>query len=49
MEAAISNPATNVAAAHAGLNVRRLFVLSCLCLATTSMSFILRGSIADEL
>jgi MFS family permease len=49
MEAAISNPATNVPAAHAGLNVRRLFVLSCLCLATTSMSFILRGSIADEL
>jgi MFS family permease len=34
---------------HEGINVRKLFVLSCLCLATTSFSFILRGSIASDL
>jgi len=34
---------------HEGINVRRLFILSCLCLATTSFSFILRGSIAGDL
>lgn len=34
---------------EAGINVRKLFVLSCLCLATTSFSFILRGSIAGDL
>jgi MFS family permease len=32
-----------------GINARRLFILSCLCLATTSFSFILRGSIASDL
>jgi MFS family permease len=32
-----------------GINARRLFVLSCLCLATTSFSFILRGAIASDL
>jgi MFS family permease len=37
------------AATQEGINVRRLFVLCCLCLATTSMSFILRGSIASDL
>ncbi|MDB4982132.1 MAG: transporter [Myxococcales bacterium] len=45
----MSNPASKATVAQEGLNIRRLFVLSCLCLATTSMSFILRGSIADEL
>ena len=35
--------------AHAEINVRKLFVLSCLCLATTSFSFILRGSIATDI
>jgi MFS family permease len=45
----MSNPASKVAVTHEGLNIRRLFVLSCLCLATTSMSFVLRGSIAGEL
>jgi MFS family permease len=50
MEAALQNPAPSGAAAtHAGLHVRRLFILSCLCLATTSFSFILRGSIAGAL
>jgi MFS family permease len=35
--------------AHASINIRKLFVLSCLCLATTSMSFALRASIATDL
>ncbi|HVX96155.1 MAG TPA: MFS transporter [Polyangia bacterium] len=34
---------------EAGINVRKLFVLCCLCLATTSMSFALRASIAGDL
>jgi MFS family permease len=40
---------TNGNPSLAGLSPRRLFVLSCLCLATTSASFILRTSIAGEL
>lgn len=39
----MSNPA------HEGLSPKRLFILSCLCLATTSASFILRTSIAGDL
>jgi hypothetical protein len=38
-----------VTKAQEGINARRLFILSCLCLATTSFSFILRGSIAGDL
>ena len=49
MESTNAIPSPITAAAHAGINVRKLFVLSCLCLATTSMSFILRGSIATDL
>ncbi len=42
--------ATPVAAtANVGLNTRKLFVLCCLCLATSSMSFALRTSIAHYL
>jgi MFS family permease len=42
--------ATPVAAtANVGLNTRKLFVLCCLCLATSSMSFALRTSIAHDL
>jgi MFS family permease len=44
-----STSAANEAATLAGLNPRKLFILSCLCLATTSMSFIFRGSIASDL
>ena len=44
---AIASPVTETA--HAGLNVRKLFVLACLCLATSSMSFALRTSIAHDL
>jgi MFS family permease len=49
MESTTAIPSAVAAPAHAGINTRRLFVLSCLCLATTSMSFILRGSIATDL
>lgn len=49
MEQTSSTSAANEAAIQAGLNPRRLFVLSCLCLATTSMSFSLRGAIAEDL
>jgi MFS family permease len=35
--------------ADTAINVRKLFVLCCLCLATTSMSFALRASIAGDL
>jgi MFS family permease len=45
--AAVAAPAATQA--HAEINVRRLFVLSCLCLATSSFSFIMRGSIAADL
>jgi MFS family permease len=45
----MSNPASKVAVAHEGLNIRRLFILSCLCLATTSFSFVLRGDIGGAL
>jgi MFS family permease len=44
---AIASPVA--APSHEGINTRKLFVLCCLCLATTSMSFILRGSIATDL
>ena len=43
---AIASPVAE--SAHAGLNVRKLFVLACLCLATSSMSFALRSSIAHD-
>ena len=49
MESTNAIPTSAVAPAHAGINVRKLFVLCCLCLATTSMSFALRSSIASEL
>jgi MFS family permease len=49
MDQISSTAAANEAAKLAGLNPRRLFILSCLCLATTSMSFSLRGAIADDL
>ncbi len=45
----MSNPAAKAAVAQEGLNVRKLFVLCCLCLATTSMSFALRGAIAGDI
>jgi fucose permease len=44
-----STSAANDAATLAGLNPRKLFILGCLCLATTSASFILRTSIAQDL
>jgi MFS family permease len=49
MEAALQNPAPSAAATNVGLAVRRLFILSCLCLATTSFSFVLRGDIGGAL
>jgi len=50
MESSNAIPSSTVAApTHAGINVRKLFVLCCLCLATTSMSFALRASIASDL
>jgi MFS family permease len=49
MESTTAIPRPLAAPAQDGINHRRLFVLSCLCLATTSMSFILRGSIATDL
>jgi len=49
MQEMTSTQAADQAATLAGLNPRKLFILSCLCLATTSMSFILRGSIASDL
>ncbi|HTA19796.1 MAG TPA: MFS transporter [Polyangia bacterium] len=49
MESTTAIPSAVAAPVQAGINTRRLFVLSCLCLATTSMSFILRGSIATDL
>jgi fucose permease len=49
MESTTAIPRPLAATAQDGINHRRLFVLSCLCLATTSMSFILRGSIATDL
>ena len=45
----MSNSAASDANPLAGLNTTKLFVLGCLCLATTSMSFIMRTSIAQEL
>ena len=49
MESTSAIPSPVTATAHAGINVRKLFVLCCLCLATTSMSFALRTSIAGDL
>ncbi|HTM45223.1 MAG TPA: MFS transporter [Polyangiaceae bacterium] len=49
MDQISSTAAANEAAKLAGLSPRRLFILSCLCLATTSMSFSLRGAIAGDL
>ena len=48
MESTNAIPTAVAAPAHAGINVRKLFVLCCLCLATTSFSFILRGSNESE-
>jgi fucose permease len=49
MEQTHSTATANDAAVMAGLNPRKLFILGCLCLATTSASFILRTSIAQDL
>jgi MFS family permease len=49
MESTNAIPTAVAAPAHVGINVRKLFVLACLCLATTSMSFALRTSIASDL
>ncbi|HVU49422.1 MAG TPA: MFS transporter [Polyangia bacterium] len=50
MESTTSAIASPVAAsADTAIKVRKLFVLCCLCLATTSMSFALRASIASDL
>jgi MFS family permease len=49
MESTNAIPTAASAPTHAGINVRKLFVLCCLCLATTSMSFALRTSIAGDL
>ena len=49
MESTNAIPTSAAALANARINGRKLFVLCCLCLATTSMSFALRTSIASDL
>jgi hypothetical protein len=49
MESTTAIPRPLAATAQDGINHRKLFVLCCLCLATTSMSFSLRTSIAHDL